>query len=177
MFRKVAILFSLAYVVLLPAGCQQPSEPQPPVNKPALPAEVAGIWQARGSPWRIVIDPNGTLVSAVIPMSVVEVRPNQTTKVEMKDGSWSTFKAGDCTVEYTPQTRELFVTIQMAEIHVAFLDNRIDGNSTDRFVGPVSEDGKMWKTEWVTVFDYGPRFPQEPNDVFAEPLIFDKVEK
>jgi len=177
MLRKVAIIVSLVYVVLLPAGCQQPSEPQPPVNKPTLPAEVAGVWQARESPWRIVIDPNGTVISVVIPMSVVEVRPNQTTRVEMKDDSWSTFKAGNCTVEYTPQTRDLFVTVRMDEIHVAFLDNRIDGNSTDRFVGPVSEDGKTWKAEWVTIFDYGPRFPQEPNDLFAEPLIFDKVDK
>ena len=63
----------------------------------------------------------------------------------------------------------------MEDIHIVYLDNVIDGNSLDRFVGPVSEDGKIWTADWINVFNYGPRFPQEPNDIYAELMIFDKV--
>ena len=64
----------------------------------------------------------------------------------------------------------------MKKIHIVFMDNVIDGNSVDRFVGPVSEDGKVWTADCISVFDYGPRFPQDPNDVYAQPLVFEKVE-
>ena len=94
----------------------------------------------------------------------------------MLDGKFSTFKTGDCVVDYTPATRELFVSVEMEKMHIVYMDNVIDGNSIDRFVGPVSEDGKVWTADWINVFDYGPRFPQDPNDIFAEPLIFDKIE-
>jgi len=68
------------------------------------------------------------------------------------------------------------VSVEMKKIHVVFMDQLIDGNSTDRFVGPVSEDGKLWTAEWIKTFDYGPRFPQEPNDIYANPVVFDKIE-
>jgi len=172
---KVELIFILGLILLSAAGCQRPSR-QPLVTESLLPPDIAGTWKAQGSPWKIVLSPDGTVSSAVIPMGVVEVRPNQTTKTEMKDGSYSTFKAGDCVVEYTPTTRELFVSIQMDEIHVQFLDNVIDGNSIDRFIGPVSEDAKTWTADWITVFDYGPRFPQDANDTFGGQLIFEKIE-
>ena len=173
---KVGLIFILGLILLWAAGCQRASR-QPLVSEAVLPPDITGTWKAQDSPWKIVLSPDGTVSSAVIPMGEVEVKPNQTTKTEMKDGSYSTFKAGDCVVEYTLTTRELFVSVQMEEIHIAFLDNVIDGNSIDRFIGPVSEDGKVWTADWITVFDYGPRFPQDANDVFAGQLIFEKIEQ
>jgi len=163
MKTKAAIIFFLAWIFWTGLGCQ-------------LPPDIAGTWKAQDSPWKIVLSPDGTVSSAVIPMGEVEIKPNQTTRLEMKDGSFSTFKAGDCVVEYTPDTRELFVSVEMEKIHIKFFDNVIDGNSSDRFVGPVSEDGKFWMADWITIFDYGPRFPQEPNDISATPLVFEKIE-
>ena len=138
---------------------------------------MAGEWQARDNDWRIIIDPNGTIASARIPMGKVWVSPNKTTKVEMKDGSWSTYEGGDCVVRYDPVKRELYVLIEVAKLDIKFLENRIEGHSTDRFIGPVSEDGNKWTADQITQFDYGPRFPQDPNEVFAGTLIFDKVEE
>lgn len=172
---KVTIILVLAWIFWSAAGCQGPSK-QSSVGKAILPPDIAGTWKANGSLWKIVLSADGEVVSAVFPMGEVEIRPNQTTKVEMKDGQFSTFKAGDCEVEYTPATRELFVSIEMEDIHIVFLDKVIDGNSIDRFIGPVSEDGKVWMADWIKVFDYGPRFPQDANDIFAEPLTFEKIE-
>jgi len=169
---RTAIIFALTWIVLLTCGC-----PPQPNNKLMLPPDIAGAWKARESPWKIVLNPDGTVSSATIAMGRVEVRPNETTKTEMKDGQFSTYKAGDCILEYDPDTRELFVSVEMERIHVVYLDNVIEGNSIDRFVGTVSQDGKEWAADWIKVYDYGPRFPQEPNEIYAQPLVFDKVEK
>jgi len=171
--QKVAIVFFSVWLFWSAAGCHEPPR-QSTVRKP-LPTDIAGTWKAQDSPWKIVLSDDGTVSSAVIPMGEVEIKPNQTVKVEMKDGSFSTFKAGDCVVQYTPATRELFVSVQMEKIHIKYEDNVIEGKSIDRFVGPISEDGKVWTAAWITVFDYGPQFPQDPNDISAEPLIFEKI--
>jgi len=177
MKSKAAIIFFSAMVFLRLIGCQmidkQTSKSQI-ANRKSFCA-LAGVWKAQDSPWKIVLSGDGTVSSAVIPMGEVEIKPNQTTKVEMKDGSFSTFKAGDCFVQFSPATRELFVSIELEKIHVKFLDNVITGNSTDRFVGRVSEDGRFWMADWITVFDYGPHFPQEPNDIATVPVIFEKL--
>jgi hypothetical protein len=173
---KAGLISILGLILLSAAGCQRPSR-EPLVTEAVLPPDIAGAWKAQESPWKIVLSPDGTVSSAVIPMGVAEVRPNQTTRFEMMDGSYSTFKAGNCVVEYAPATRELFVSIRMEEIHVVYLDNKIDGNSIDRFIGPVSQDGKVWTADWITVFDYGPRFPQDVNDTFGGQLIFEKAEE
>ena len=141
---------------------------------PQLPGIVVGTWKARGSPWLIELGPEG-VVSAVIPLGVVQVRPNQASEVEMKDGSISTYKAGDCYAEYNPVNRELFVSIEMDETYIRFMDQVIDGNSIDRFIGSISDDGKTWTPDNITIFDYGPRFPQDENDIYPEPMVFEKV--
>lgn len=168
---KVVIAF-LTIWLLGSAGCYGPAG-RTSAGRP-LPPEVAGTWQARDSAWRIILSRQGNVSSAVIPMGEVEIRPKKTTRVEMKDGSFSTYMAGDCVVNYTAATRELFVSIEMKKIRVVYMDNVVDGNSIDRFVGPVSADGKVWTPDLISVFDYGPRFPQ--GDIFAQPLVFEKVE-
>ncbi len=164
--KSVIFLFS-AGLICATLGCQ----------KTLLPPDVAGTWKAKDNPWKIVLSPDGILSSAIIPMGEVRIRPNKTTTAEMKDGSISTFEAGDCVVEYNSKTRELFVSVEMKQIHIKFQNNEIKGNSIDRFFGPVSEDGKYWKADWVTVFDYGPLFPQDQNDIFAVPIVFEKVKE
>jgi len=171
---RTAIYFALVWIVLLTGGCP-PSSNGPPTNKVMLPPDIAGTWKARKGPWKIVLSPDGTVASTVIEMGTVEVRPNKTTRVKMKDGQFSTYKAGDCIVEYTPATRELYVSVEMEQIHVVYLDNVIDGNSIDRFAGPVAQDGKTWIADWIKIFDYGPRFPQDPNYVYQGPMTFEKI--
>jgi hypothetical protein len=159
--------------IFLFAGCQSENRKQPQAAAVQLPPEIAGIWKAQDSPWQIVLSQDGKVSSAILPLGEVEVKPNQKTMVEMKDGNMSAYTAGNFEVNYNSLSRELEVTIEMKSIHVVILDESLDGNSMDIFSGRVSEDGKIWDTIWFNIFDYGPRFPPEPNAI-GEPLKFYK---
>lgn len=176
MKSKTAIVFILTGLLLAGVNCQETLK-NPAAGRKAFPAELAGTWQAVDSPWKIVLARNGTVSSALVPLGEVEIRPNKTTKVEMADGSYSTYEAGDSIVEYIPDNRELFITVEIKKVHVIFKDNVFDGNSIDRFVGQVSEDGKVWTADWIRVCDYGPRFPMDANDTYAGQLIFEKAKE
>jgi hypothetical protein len=164
------LVCSLSALVLL-TGCNGPA------SSNAFPPNVAGTWQADGSIWKIVLSKDGKVKSALVPMGEAEVRPNETTKFEMKDGKFSHITAGECIAEYKPVERELFVSIELKDIYISLPGDSLTGNSLDIFRGPVSEDGKTWNAEQTTVFDYGPRFPQDENDVVPEPLVFRKVKE
>ncbi len=179
--RQLIVLSAVVIILAGLPGCQGPQGKQAKKPKITLPPEVAGTWRSVNikdgeEDWTITLNPDGTVASAVIPFGFVKCKPNTTTKVEMLDGSKSIYKAGDFIVDYNPVTRELFVSIQMESIRIKFADERIDGNSLDRFVGPVSADGKVWNADWMNIYNYGPRFPQGPDEPsVAYPLIFNKV--
>ena len=157
----VCSVIALAFV-----GCQ---------GRSVLPSDIAGKWKAYNSPWEIVLSQDGKVASAIIPMGRVKIRPNRTTKVELTGGGISTYKVGDCTVDYTPENRELYVSVDVQEIHIVFMDNRLDSNVKYYLVGEVSKDGKVWEPDFVEVFGYGTPLAKDPNDLSATPLTFEKV--
>ncbi len=128
------------------------------------------------SAWRIVIEPNGVVSSAFVPMGLVDIRPNQTTEYENQDGSMTHITGGEFLVQYCPARRELFVSIEQKEIYIPLPGYTIDGSGLDTFSGPVSKDGKTWNAEQHTFFDYGPLFPQDENEPnFPKPVVFKKI--
>jgi hypothetical protein len=144
-----------------------------------VPDFVAGTWVERGedATWRMVIEPNGIVSSAVLPLVSAVGKPYQTTKVKMIDNSFSTFTGGDMFAEYTPETRELFVFIEVNKFLIRVYDVRTrGGHNIYRFTGPVSEDGKEWRPDNVNILDYGPELPIDYNIIESTPLIFDKEE-
>jgi hypothetical protein len=167
------VVFSVLSVIFLFAGCQSENIRQPKTAAVLFPSEIAGVWKAEDSPWQIEISKKGQVVSAVIPMGTVKVWPNQETIMETEDGKKSRWTAGGFDAQYLPKERKLEVTIEMWEIHIVLGDDVLDGNSTDIFTGHISEDGKVWDTTWFNFFDYGDRFPMDPN-VVGEPLRFHK---
>lgn len=162
----ISALFGLS-LLLGPTGCDKPNS--------VLPPEVAGTWKAEKTPWEITLTPNGEVASAVIFMGGVKIKPNQTTKKQMLDGQYSTWKAGPCEVSYNPENRKLFVNILIEHMVGKMGDFTLEGFTDDFFTGPVSEDGKTWNANWINRFDYGERFPMDPNFI-NEPQIFKKVD-
>lgn len=158
--------------VLYIAGCQPDSTIE---DKPDF-SKIAGTWKAENSVWQIVISEKGFVESALFPMGEVTVIPNKTVEIIMKDKSKSSFKSGDFPLSYDPIHGELNVTISVEEIHVKFLDNEIKGSNESMFTGFISSDGKEWDATLIELFDYGPRFPQEEEDIDGVPMKFIKVE-
>ncbi|MBN2020118.1 MAG: hypothetical protein JW749_07830 [Sedimentisphaerales bacterium] len=162
-------------------GCQKPASENNTqmvsghqTNK--IPSEIAGTWQMRDGVWQMTIEPNGVVSSAVIPLMQCTIRPHQTTHVPMKDGNVSDFTGGDLFAEYDSTVRELSVYIELKNFLIRFFEIRTGGNQLDSFIGPVSEDGLVWKPGWINVFDYGPEFPMDANIIEPAPCVFDKVE-
>lgn len=147
-------------------GCQN--------NKSILPKSVAGIWQAEGHPWQIVLEPDGTISSAVIAMGQNRIRPNETIRIEMFDDQISTYEAGDFEVDYNPITRKLAVTIALEHIDVKIGKDTLEGNSEDVFIGTVSKNGMTWEATLTQFYDYGERLPM-PDEVSGQPITFHKI--
>jgi hypothetical protein len=174
MKNVISILVCSFLTIVSLTGCNGPA------SSNAFPPSVAGTWQAEDGLLKIVLSKDGKVESAVVSLAGgTDVRPNETTTFEMKDGKMGRVTAGDCLVEYNPPTRELFVSIEIKEIYIPLGDDALTGNSVDLFKGPVSWDGKTWNAKWTAVFDYGPRFPQDENDVNngIQTVVFRKVKE
>ena len=169
-------VLSISYL----SGCHKGNSTVKPVpkEKSSFPPFLAGTW-ITSSPetpgWQIVLTPEGTVSSAITSYMGTEIRPNQTTKVELQYGGFSTFTAGDCPVGYDPVTRELSVVIYIEKFHTKFEDIVEDGYMKNIFSGKVSDDGKSWVPDWIELFDYGPGLQQDPNDAYNGVLPFAKV--
>jgi hypothetical protein len=175
MRNAISILVCSLVINVCLTGCNEPAASN------AFPPGIAGTWQADGSVWKIVISKDGRLESAIV-ASLAEgtnIKPNETTTFEMQDGKMAHVIPGDCIVKYNPATRELSVGIEIREFYIPIGDDSLAGSTLDLFRGPVSWDGKVWKAEWTSVFDYGPRFPQDENDVIGgiKTVVFRKVKE
>jgi len=178
MKKILAVAAVVAAVVL--AGCQENAKQPDGAQSGAgvkLPPEVAGIWQEEvdeGIPWALLVTEDGQLEEARLALAAAIVRPGETTQTKMRDGQYSTFETGPATVTYDPETRELTVAFDLKHFQVLYGEERIEGSARYAFTGPVSEDGRHWNTVFAEQFDYGPRFPQDPNGI-GVPMSFRKL--
>ncbi len=162
-FKMFLLILAIMPVVTVFTGCQKASLDKL-VNIDY--GQIAGTWKAEKGTWQVTISEEGRIFSAVHPLGIVTVKPNETVYTEMKDGSKSSYKGGDFTLVYEPGKRQIEVTINMKKIHVKFLDNEIKGHTETIIGGFVSDDFTVWDADIIEMFDYGPRFPQdEPGPV------------
>lgn len=159
-------------LILLIAGCQ-PGKVRN--NQKIDYSPIAGTWKAEEGVWQVTISKEGKVVSVIHPLGTVEVKPNKTVYAEMKDGSQSSYTGGDFTLIYDPDRREMEVTIKMEKIHVKYLDNEIIGTTETIIGGYLSGDFMVWDVDMLEIFDYGPRFPQNEEDIIPIHREFHKI--
>ena len=148
-----------------------------------FPESFAGVWKADKSGWEFVFEPDGTISSAVITMGRVRMKPGEVTTVPMKLGGKGVYEPGEWMVYYTPDDQELMVKISLKNFYVELGKDSLEGKSTDIFNGPIPQDGKLWRVNWTSYFDYvahtaeHPNFPitEDPNRGISKTLIFEKV--
>jgi hypothetical protein len=141
-------------------------------------SSVKGVWKAEGTPFTIRINNKNEVISANIPMGQVDVYPNKRTQVEVKNGGKSYYDAGDFSCEYLQKDKQLSVEITIKHLYVPFVEDKIEGHVKYTLVGVLSDQCQRWEATLFEVFDYGPRFPMDPNGLaVGEPIVFIKEQK
>jgi hypothetical protein len=171
-------------------GCQKGNEVKHPGSDAvdvivegggAFPETLAGRWKGQKN-WEIVFEPDGTISSAQHGIGGVLVKPKHLSTVKDPERSTqNTYKAGRWLVHYLPEDRELRVEIVLDEVHLEWGNVVLDGKVKDVFVGKVSDDAKVWRTEWFNFAEYTtPAYestvltPKE-DEIFADKIMFEKV--
>ena len=189
MNRTLWILCCVFFLSLI--GCQE-TEKKPDKDVEVTiegigpgPKFLAGIWTADRDGWKFVFEEDGTIGGIIHTIGRVALKPGQVKKVPLKRGGEGIYKSGKWTVNYDTDLRELFVGIELDHFKAEIVQNVVEGRSTDIFVGPVSEDGRVWEAEWysypeyyVTTGEYNHyKLPVDPNENPKGVLVFTKKDK
>ena len=166
---SVFLAAAFAAAVFSLAGCQLTHR-----GISRIPSNLMGTWKTQDPAWQITLNQDGNIESVLIPMGQIIIKPNQTNTMQMIDGQISIFETGDFETSFDPISNELFAKILISHLNIKIGDDYIEGSREDVFVGPLAEDGKQWNATWFQIFDYGPRFPMDP-DAAGVPVIFKKV--
>ena len=181
---KRIFLIVCFFLVLLLGNCQQHKKSVEVIiqGSEQFPDFLVGTWKVDNGVWEIVFEPDGTIESAVISLGHVRIKPGQITTIPMKLGGKGVFEPGMWTVQYLHQQRELIVEIAIENFHTELNGEIVRGSTRDFFIGPVSNDGKLWWAERYTFPEYivdtetyhNYKLPFDPNENPWESLIFEK---
>lgn len=186
--KQLAVLPLISLVLCVFAGCPPRSEDRPAVEVVVddgrlFPEYLAGVWKADSGGWEIVIEPDGTISSAVVSLGRVRLKPGRKTIVPMKLGGKGVFHAGPWAVYYSHERRELTVEITIESFRVELGESVVKGRTMDLFSGTVSPDGRSW---WANRFSFPEyvadtkkyrdhRLVADPNETPPEELLFQRV--
>lgn len=185
--KQLVVLAGCCVFLFGPAGCQNISRGDRGVEviiegDGKFPETLAGKWRANKGFWEFVFEPDGRISSAVIALGRVKIIPGQITRFATRYGK-GVFEPGLWSVWYSPENRELGVTVVIEHFYQDVGKGAIEGNTTEILVGSISEDIYVWEPDWFSFGRYVVLMP-EPNECFhvSEPefvasLIFEKVQQ
>jgi len=190
--KQLLVLAGFALLLSSLAGCQKANkgvDPAPPrggveviiEGNGEFPEFLVGRWKADKDGWQFVFEPDGRISSAVIALGGVEMTPGKVTRFPTLYGGKGIYKPGTWLVQYSPNTRELFVKVVIEHFYQDLGKHAIEGNITDMFIGPVWQNDDVWEADWFSLGKYVAYIP-EPNEFynatepeFRKSLIFEKV--
>ena len=143
-----------------------------------FPKELVGTWKADKQPWQFTFDKNGNMVSFAHYFGGMQITPGQIKKPATAN-ELINYEPGQCFGQYTPDSRELAIFVEMA-INV---NKMLQGNLEDRLVGKISDDFSTWTAEWFSdpqLYGMGNKGDKKiiPSDRLADvpvTLIFKKL--
>jgi hypothetical protein len=168
--KRLIVLFGCVFLLL--GGCQELGRNNSGVevfvkDGGEFPSSLAGRWKARND-WQLVFEPNGIISSAIVPITVVEIRPNQTTRVQGRKGEPGYFEAGNFTVYYNPEDRELSVDIKIKQVYLE-MGGILKGPWEYLVIGNILEDGKTWQADVFTSLDLAVLAPDPNHRIAGKP--------
>ena len=181
--KQLVVLAGCAVFLVALTGCQKANTGVNVVIEGGgeFPQSLVGRWKADKNRWEFVFEPDGTISSAVIDSGFITVIPGKPVHtVPTRMGGKAIYKLGQWTVQYSPGTRELAVEVVVDHFHIDMGPDWLQGNSSDWFIGTVSEDWQEWQARWISFPKYiaftpePSELPVDPNDTITE-LLFKKV--
>ena len=181
--KQLLVLTGCAIILSTIAGCQNADSGVNVIieGDGRFPKSLAGTWKADKNRWEFVFEPDGTISSAVIDSGFIKVIPSKgVATIPTRKGGKAVYKLGQWTVQYSPGTRELAVEVVVDHFHIDMGPDWLEGNSSDWFIGTVSEDWQEWQARWISFPKYiaftpePGELPVDPNDTITE-LLFKKV--
>jgi len=183
MAKTVLLLIPLCCSLSVIAGCQKANTGVNVIIEGGgqFPQSLVGTWKDDKNRWEFVFEPDGTISSAVIDSGFITVIPiKKVHTVPTRKGGKAVYKLGQWTVQYSPGTRELAVEVVVEHFHIDMGPHWLEGNSSDWFIGTVSEDWQEWQAQWTSFPKYiactpePGELPVDPNEMITE-LLFKKA--
>jgi len=188
--RRLGVLLVCSAFIGLLCGCQDSIRNAKAMDViieggESFPDFLAGTWKAETGGWEFVLEPDGTISSAVISLGRVRLKPGQVTTVPMQMGGEGIFKPGPWTVQYSYEQRQLIVDIKIEDFRVQLGEGVVKGRTQDVFVGAITGDGRLWWAERFSYPEYIADTKEHPNykltaersDTPREGLLFQKVQE
>ncbi len=140
-------------VFILMAGCQDntihPGRQVAP-NKKTFPEFLSGTWRGDNMGWELVIEPNGSISSAVVAFGQTRMEPNKKKDIQGKGGGHGAYEAGDFVIEYDTENREITISLELKDIYMYMVEAELKGSIEYLISGTVSEDQKTIDAEVLT---------------------------
>ncbi len=181
--KKIIVIFALSFMLLSLFGCRDNQQIFTETKNGNIsivdnnfPDFVVGTWkvvEGDKTRWIFTFESDGT-ISKFRHFAGMDFTVADGTFAEpWRGGGKAVYNLGPCTAEYDSKTRHLAVTIIIKHYEITFPNGSMEGTFCDYLGGYISEDGQVWKADWMNqseIFGSG-------KDEFDEPkrIMFEKV--
>jgi len=152
-------------------------------EKCAFPESMVGVWEVKTGQYKdklgIKFEPDGSILRIIYAAEgPVYLAEDESYGEAKNEDAYYFLTMGPCEARYTPETRMLKVKIvmeHMLKLSIGELEGRVE----DYFWGAVSEDGKIWKADWLNYGWLKDAAPPSFDLIEAEPksLVFTKSDR
>ena len=135
------VMFSVLFT-----GCQAGHRGQEIIieGEGTFPPEAAGVWKTDDDKWEIEFRKDGSIVSAVIPLGNIRLRPGKVKKFPTRFEGKGVFEPGLWQIYYDTQTSEMTVVLAIDHFYQDVGNHSLEGDQTDFLSGPLDLDTNQW---------------------------------
>lgn len=176
MRQLVIFMLALSFLFNI-AGCQEGIKNKSTadqelvlLNTDIFPKELAGRWIEKEGAfgWEIVLTEEGKVSELVHTMGQVKVIPGKVNRYPLIEQGVGLIQPGKIVVQFNKENRELAVEIGIERFKWVKGTDIIEGALTDVFIGFVSDDYRMWDTDWLNKEYYVATTSEVKDKVLAQ---------
>ncbi len=182
--KRILLITAVMFFLFGFCGCQPRRETLPPgieslktkESSNSFPDFLVGTWKTDEAEWMFSFEPDGTISSLRHFLGVdIDVSEGGASEQWRKEVI-AVYFLGPCEAVYTPATRQLDVMIILESFYVNFPNYQIAGNTSDYLKGPISQNGKQWRVNWLSYGVIEGAKKPDPNAIKPKIITFTKVQ-